>query len=380
MNESLLHFRSELAAQAHELRGMSVEASDGSLGKVINVVEGEDGAFLVVDTGPWILGRELMLPAGIVSAIDRAADTVLIDRPKDELKDAPQGTAGEGGLEALLSYFGSPASAEAAPAGEPAAFQPRQPEPFAPPVSTSAFPEPPAAERVETPEPEPEPSATARPEPAPFVQATPEAGPFAKAAPESEPVAGAPPEPEPIAEEPPKPEPFEQPERVAAAQPEPEPFVKPEPEPVAEAMPEPEPEAEAAPEPEPEPEPEPAPRRTTASQPKKRGGTAGGPIPGYESLTAAELQAKLRTLPQAELTKVERFERRHDNRRTVLERIESLRGEEPWRGYDRQNVGEIADRLAKVDEDRARFVRDYERRHKGRNGVVEAARRRLAAK
>ena len=49
---------------------------------------------------------------------------------------------------------------------------------------------------------------------------------------------------------------------------------------------------------------------------------------------------------------------------------------EPWRGYDKQTVDEIKDRLDKGDEQLAKTVRRYEKAHKDRKTVVEAHRAR----
>lgn len=49
------------------------------------------------------------------------------------------------------------------------------------------------------------------------------------------------------------------------------------------------------------------------------------PIEGYESLAAAQVVARLRDLDDAGLAEIERFERVHRNRRTVLNRIDQLR-------------------------------------------------------
>ena len=51
---------------------------------------------------------------------------------------------------------------------------------------------------------------------------------------------------------------------------------------------------------------------------------------------------------------------------------------EPWKGYDDQTVEEINDRLKTADQDLARRVRDYERRHKDRSMVLERARSKAA--
>ncbi len=102
------------------------------------------------------------------------------------------------------------------------------------------------------------------------------------------------------------------------------------------------------------------------------------PIPDYESLTADEIVARLRELSQVDLAKVEAYERKTDGRSTVLERIESLRGDEPWAGYDDMNADEIVERLRESDEELAARVRDYERSHKDRATVLRAAQREVA--
>jgi len=49
------------------------------------------------------------------------------------------------------------------------------------------------------------------------------------------------------------------------------------------------------------------------------------PIARYESLTAGEIVKRLPKLSQVDLGKVDAYERKHDNRKTVLKKIESLR-------------------------------------------------------
>ena len=52
---------------------------------------------------------------------------------------------------------------------------------------------------------------------------------------------------------------------------------------------------------------------------------------------------------------------------------------EPWQSYDNLTVEEIADRLSRATDAKAREVRTYERAHKNRAGVIEATKRELAA-
>jgi hypothetical protein len=47
-------------------------------------------SFVVVDTGPWIFGSKVMLPAGTINRVDRDARKVYVCRSKDEIKSAPK--------------------------------------------------------------------------------------------------------------------------------------------------------------------------------------------------------------------------------------------------------------------------------------------------
>jgi ferritin-like metal-binding protein YciE len=99
------------------------------------------------------------------------------------------------------------------------------------------------------------------------------------------------------------------------------------------------------------------------------------PIPRYGSLNADEIVARLPQLTQVELGQVDVYERAHDNRSTVLDRISALRTSEPWQGYDELTVDELRSALADADESRARAAREYERAHKNRAGVIAATER-----
>ncbi len=101
-------------------------------------------------------------------------------------------------------------------------------------------------------------------------------------------------------------------------------------------------------------------------------------ITGYGKLTAAEIVEKLPQLSQVDLAKIDSYERKNDNRTTILSRISGLRGEEPWPGYDELSVEEIRAVLDEGGEDRAKGVRSYERSHKNRAGVIDATERELA--
>ena len=78
------------APQNLDLTGFSVEATDGSIGKVDEATKEAGGSFIVVDTGPWIFGKKVMLPAGLIREIDPDTETIFVDRMKDEIKNAPE--------------------------------------------------------------------------------------------------------------------------------------------------------------------------------------------------------------------------------------------------------------------------------------------------
>jgi ferritin-like metal-binding protein YciE len=103
------------------------------------------------------------------------------------------------------------------------------------------------------------------------------------------------------------------------------------------------------------------------------------PIGDYSKLTAQEIVERLPELSQIDLAKVDSYERKTDGRSTVLGKIETLRREEPWPGYDELSVGEIRSVLDRADRGRVEKVRSYERSHKNRTGVLDATERELAA-
>jgi hypothetical protein len=73
-----------------DLTGFGVEAVDGSIGKVDEASNDAGASYIVVDTGPWIFGKKVMLPAGVVRDVDLDAETVFVNRTKDQIKNAPE--------------------------------------------------------------------------------------------------------------------------------------------------------------------------------------------------------------------------------------------------------------------------------------------------
>ena len=73
-----------------DLTGFAVEATDGGIGKVDEATNESGSGHLIVDTGPWIFGKKVMLPAGVVERIDPDEKTVFVSATKDEIKGAPE--------------------------------------------------------------------------------------------------------------------------------------------------------------------------------------------------------------------------------------------------------------------------------------------------
>lgn len=73
-----------------DVSGFGVEAIDGSIGKVDEATYEENAHGIVVDTGPWIFGKKVVMPAGVVERVDPEDEKVYVDRTKDQIKDSPK--------------------------------------------------------------------------------------------------------------------------------------------------------------------------------------------------------------------------------------------------------------------------------------------------
>ena len=74
-----------------DLVGFEVEATDGGIGKVDERTRDvQMHGFIVVDTGPLIFGKKVMLPAGVVQSVELDEQAIFVDRTKNEIKNAPE--------------------------------------------------------------------------------------------------------------------------------------------------------------------------------------------------------------------------------------------------------------------------------------------------
>jgi hypothetical protein len=103
-------YRDQFTADEIDLVGYKVEATDGSIGKVDEATFEVGGSYIVVDTGPWIFGKRVMLPAGVIERVDQAEETVFVSRTKDEIKNSPEFDdtryRDEGYRDELTGYYG----------------------------------------------------------------------------------------------------------------------------------------------------------------------------------------------------------------------------------------------------------------------------------
>jgi hypothetical protein len=78
------------AQDFEDLTDFKVEATDGSVGKVMEASRRPGESYLLVDTGGTIFSKRVLLPAGVVDRIDRDSSTVYVSRTTDEIKQAPE--------------------------------------------------------------------------------------------------------------------------------------------------------------------------------------------------------------------------------------------------------------------------------------------------
>jgi hypothetical protein len=383
MNLELWSFSAGLGGG--ELRGMSVEALDGTVGTVKDVVNQPGGAYLVVDTGRWIFGRTVMLPAGVVRAVEHDRRCVFVACSQEHVKNAPEHDpdASDGAARAALTaHYGdlrqpddhAERGAATAPVSD-AALTPRPADGTAVPSAPETAVAPPGRDTGQRTDTDSVPAARSSDRPPADIPSA--SGPTSLNQP-----SGA------SADAEREDESGQASPRVDVSSHDTQAPSMPAPEAAASASDSGAGRQDGA---------APTGRFTRGSgdRSSRSEGTSGSadrssdnksartssgepPIARYDTLTAAEVIARLRSLSQRELASLERYEKRHHDRQTVLSRIDSLREDEPWRGYDDATVPEIRRALADADEDRAKAVRDYERRHRDRKGVMEAARRAVA--
>jgi hypothetical protein len=97
-------YRDSTWVRAGGLLGYDAEATDGSIGRVDDATDDISGAYLVVDIGFWIFGRQRLIPAGAVTGVDHDSKTVTVSMTKDQIKDAPDYDVDTWGAESRAAH------------------------------------------------------------------------------------------------------------------------------------------------------------------------------------------------------------------------------------------------------------------------------------
>ncbi len=90
INRETWTYQPDLYSGDIDVVGYDVEALDGGIGKIDEATYDAGASYIVVDTGPWILGKKVMLPAGVIDRIEPADEQIFVNRTKDEIKNAPE--------------------------------------------------------------------------------------------------------------------------------------------------------------------------------------------------------------------------------------------------------------------------------------------------
>jgi hypothetical protein len=83
-------FRDQASWAETDLTGFKVEAIDGEIGSIDQASYEVGRSWMVVDTGPWIFGKKVLLPAGVIDRVDFDDERVYVHRTKDEIQNAPE--------------------------------------------------------------------------------------------------------------------------------------------------------------------------------------------------------------------------------------------------------------------------------------------------
>jgi predicted ester cyclase len=96
------------------------------------------------------------------------------------------------------------------------------------------------------------------------------------------------------------------------------------------------------------------------------------PLPDYDRIPEKDLVEELHKHTQAELAEIEAYERGHQSRTRVLNKLHYLRQREPVEGYDQMNAEEIEEVLKQADLQTIDNIRAYERKFRDRPLVLDA--------
>ncbi|CAM5648448.1 PRC-barrel domain containing protein [Streptomyces purpurascens] len=76
--------------EGQDLTGFTVAATDGTIGHMDREAAPHGMRHLVVDTGVWVFGRSVLVPAGVVIGIDTQARKITLTCTRGDAKEAPR--------------------------------------------------------------------------------------------------------------------------------------------------------------------------------------------------------------------------------------------------------------------------------------------------
>lgn len=98
--------RPETSVPHDSIVGFDVETTDGSIGTVDEARHDPGDAFLVVDTGHWVFGKQRVVPARLITEIDADRRKIYLNVSKEQVAGAPDHSVGWRDDEELRAVIG----------------------------------------------------------------------------------------------------------------------------------------------------------------------------------------------------------------------------------------------------------------------------------
>jgi hypothetical protein len=94
MAADIWNYRKDYHIPSGELdfSGFEVVGPDGPIGTVDRATNSVSASYLVIDTGDWHPGHQIILPAATVERVDHGKRVIAVDRTRQEIEEAPDVT------------------------------------------------------------------------------------------------------------------------------------------------------------------------------------------------------------------------------------------------------------------------------------------------
>jgi hypothetical protein len=104
-------YRGELTRRMDDIVGFRVEGRDGEVGRVSYLTYERD--YMIVDTGPWIFGRRVVVPTSLIEHIDDLRKRIELPLAREDVKNGPEYEAAREFepeyVKTLRAYYDEPA-------------------------------------------------------------------------------------------------------------------------------------------------------------------------------------------------------------------------------------------------------------------------------